>query len=146
MTNTRSPKLLLAAAGIVILATGAASWAQTAPPPGTCEITSGEKSARIPFKLIGTYTVLPADLEGRTIGLVLDTGMPAHGVLLHADSEADTYGLAFVGKARIKGAGGGTVVADLAAGVRINLPGVVLKDQGHVLGPVRDALKRLHVR
>jgi hypothetical protein len=135
MRNTRSPKLLLAAAGIVILATGPASWAQMGPPPGTCEITSGEKSVRIPFKLIGTYAVLPAELGGRTIGLVLDTGMPAHGVLLHAGSEADTYGLAFVGKAPVRGAGGGTVVSDLAVGVQINLPGVVLKDQMAIVMP-----------
>jgi len=135
MRNTRSPKLLLAVAGIVFLATGPASRAQMGPPPGTCEITSGEKSVRIPFKLIGTYAVLPAELGGRTIGLVLDTGMPAHGVLLHAGSEADTYGLAFVGKAPVKGAGGGTVVADLALGVQINLPGVVLKDQMAIVMP-----------
>ncbi len=135
MRNTRSPKLLLAAAGIVILATGPASWAQMGPPPGTCEITSGEKSVRIPFKLIGTYAVLPAELGGQTIGLILDTGMPAHGVLLHAVSEADTYGLDFAGKAPVKGAGGRTVVSDLAVGVQINLPGVILKDQMAIVMP-----------
>lgn len=80
MRNTRSPKLLLAVAGIVFLAAGPTLWAQTGPPPGTCEITSGEKSARIPFKLIDTYAVLPTELGGRTIGLILDTGMPGRNV------------------------------------------------------------------
>jgi len=135
MKNTRFPKFFLAVAGIVSLATGSTLWAQMTPPPGTCEITSGEKSVRIPIKLIDTHVVLPAELGGRTIGLILDTGMPIHGVFLHAGSEADTYGLSFVGKAPVKGVGGGTVVSDLAMGVQINLPGVVLKDQMAIVMP-----------
>ena len=116
----RKPILVLV--GFLLLTACRTSWAQMGPPPGTYEITSGETSVTIPFRLMGTYVLLSAKIGGEEVGLVLDTGMPANGVVLHAGPEGDNYGLEFAGKAGVMGADGGRVNADLASGVRIDLP------------------------
>ena len=128
-------RLILPFLGVLLLSACPAVRAQMGPPPGTFEITSGEASVTIPFKLIGSYVVLPAEINDREIGLVLDTGMPAHGVLLHQGPEGNAYGLDFAGKAPVMGVGGGRVVADLAVGVEVNLPGLVFKDQMAIVMP-----------
>lgn len=128
-------KLVPVFLGAMLLTAGTAAWAQMNPPLGTYEITSGEKTVKIPFQLVGTYVVLGAEIGGREIGLILDTGMPANGILLHAGPEGDSYGLDFVGKAGVMGADGSLVDADLAMGVQINLPGLVLKDQMAIVMP-----------
>jgi hypothetical protein len=119
----------------VLLTAGAKAQAQMGPPSGTYEITSGGHEVTIPFRLIGTYVVLPAEVGGHEIGLILDTGMPANGILLHAGFQGDTYGLDYLGKARVMGADGQMVTADMAMGVSIRLPGLVLKDQMAIVVP-----------
>ena len=85
------------------------SSAQQAPPEGVVEIVSGAKSVTIPFELIGNHIVLPAKINGREIGMILDTGMPANGALLHAGPGGEMYGLQSVGKMPVMGADGGTM-------------------------------------
>jgi len=135
MVNSVLRRLVPFFLGVLLLSGCPAVRAQMGPPPGTCEITSGEASVTIPFKLIGNYVVLPAEINGREIGLILDTGMPAHGVLLHRGLDGDAYGLDFAGKAPVMGVGGGRVVADLAMGVEVGLPGLVFKDQMAIVMP-----------
>lgn len=128
-------RLILVLLGTVFVTASTAACAQMSPPQGTYEITSGESTVKIPFRLIGTYAVIGAEIGGREIGLVLDTGMPANGVLLHAGPEGDIYGLDYVGKAGVMGAGGETVMADMAMGVQIKLPGLILNDQMAIVMP-----------
>jgi hypothetical protein len=127
--------LILLIVGTVLLSAGSAALAQMGPPAGTCEVLSGEDSLTIPVVVKGTYVVITAEINGQEIGLILDTGMPVHGVLLHEGPGGDTYGLEYASKAPIMGAGGGQVEADLAMGVQIKLPGLVLKDQMAIVMP-----------
>jgi hypothetical protein len=120
---------------LLLLATCQTVPAQMGPPPGTYEITSGEKSVTIPFTLKGTYVLFTAEIAGKEIGLVLDTGMPANGVFLHAGPDGYMYGLESVGQAGVKGASGDMVMSDIATGLQIDLPGLVLRDQSAIIMP-----------
>ncbi len=135
MKSIALEKLIIVLLGIVLVTASTAARAQMSPPQGTYEITSGERTVKIPFRLVGTYAVIGAEIGGHEIGLVLDTGMPANGVLLHAGPEGDVYGLDCVGKAGVMGAGGETVMADMAIGVQIKLPGLVLNGQMAIVMP-----------
>lgn len=120
---------------VVLSFTCRTSQAQMGPPPGTYKITSGERSVTIPFRLLGTYVLLTAEIDGVQTGLVLDTGMPANGVLLHARSEGDLYGFESAGQVGVMGASGDLVMADILSGLKINLPGLVLEGQSAIIMP-----------
>lgn len=111
--------------------------AQQGPPPGPYRLLSDSGRVMMPFELVGNHVVLSAEINGRKLGLILDTGMPAHGAILYGGPLADELGLKYVGQAPVLGAGGDgkPILADVAMGVTIGLPALELTDQMVVVMP-----------
>ncbi len=91
----------------------------------------------MPFELVDNHVVLSAEINGRKLGLILDTGMPAHGAILHGGPKIDELGLKYAGQAPVLGAGGDgkPILADVAMGVTIGLSDLELTDQMVVVMP-----------
>ncbi len=94
------------------------------PPTATCRILAEDGRAVIPFEMIGNHVLLPVEVGGTTLRLILDTGMPIDGVLLWGSDRVAAAGLEIIGKSMVMGPGGEGVESDLAMGVTVGLPGV----------------------
>ena len=107
-----------------------------APPSGVSKIVSPNGIATFPFELISNHIVIPVEINGTIVKVVLDTGMPMDGVALHSSQTIDKLNLPFVGKAPIMGgADGATVMIDLALGINFKLPGVEFTSQTVIVMP-----------
>ncbi len=87
------------------------------------------KTTTIPFRLRGDHIHIDAVIDGTKLDLILDTGMPAPGVLLLGGEEVQKLKLNYVGEALIGGAGGKTTPAQIADGVTIQIGDLILKEQ-----------------
>ena len=111
--------------------------AQQGPPPGSYRILSDSGRVTVPFELVGNHVVLSVEINGRKLGLILDTGMPADGAILYGGPQIDELGFEYVAQSPILGAGGDgkPILADVAMGVTIGLPDLELTDQMVVVMP-----------
>lgn len=112
-------------------------------PSGDYEILTGKGETKFPFELIRNQIVVPVEMNGVTLKLILDSGMPADGVLLFGSQRTDDLKLQYVGKAPVMGVGGKAVVADLALGETVSLPGIELKSQMVLVMP-HDSTRSLY--
>ncbi len=101
-----------------------------APPPGESKIIAPDGIAAFPFELVSNHIVIPVEINGVSVRLILDTGMPMEGIILSGTETVVKLNLPIMGKAPIKGAADGAVVmSDFAMGVDFKLPGVEFSDQ-----------------
>ncbi len=114
-----------------------------APQKGSHKMLNEDGKAVVPFEFISSHVVIPVEINGKTLNLILDTGMPIDGALLFGSEAVDALGLQFVGKAPVMGVGGGRVESDLAMGVSFKLPGVELTNQMVLVTP-RDSTRSRH--
>ncbi len=110
--------------------------------PGNYEILTGKGETEFPFELIRNQIVVPVEMNGSTLKLILDSGMPADGVLLFGSQRTDDLKLKYVGKAPVMGVGGKAIDADLAMGETVILPGMELKNQMVIVMP-HDSIRSL---
>ena len=90
----------------------------------------GKRSTTIPFRLFRNHVHVTAEFAGaKKLELILDTGMPAPGVLLFGGPAVQGLNLAYAGEARIAGAGGGSSPAKVAVGVEFRIGDLVLAGQ-----------------
>ena len=113
-----------------------------APASGAYRMLTEAGKTKIPFEFISNHVVIPVKLEGKTLDLILDTGMPLDGVLLFGSETVSDLALEYVGKAPVMGVGGHKVMADLAMGVSLTLPGVEFSNQMALVMPQDSTLSR----
>ena len=100
------------------------------PGPGAYAWLNNKKSTSVPFRLFRNHVHIEAEINGaKKLELILDTGMPAPGVLLLGEEKVRELNLAYVGEARIGGAGGGSTPARIAAGVSLRIGDLQLTEQ-----------------
>ena len=101
-----------------------------APPPGESKIITPSGIATFPFELVSNHIVIPVEINGTVVKLILDTGMPMEGLILSGGQSTEKLNLPIMGKAPIVGgADGNTVMTDLSMEVDFKLPGVEFSDQ-----------------
>ncbi len=99
------------------------------PSAGQLRWLSEERRSEIPFELERNHVIVPVRINGRSVRLVLDTGMPAHGVVLFGGLRVDSIPPTFTGKAVVAGVGAGRTEAQTANDATIELPGLELTQQ-----------------
>jgi predicted aspartyl protease len=93
------------------------------PPPGAWRMESQDGSTIVPFELLADHVVIPVNVNGQPLKLILDTGMPVDGVLLWGSQRVEAAELEYAGKSLVMGPGGNPVESDLAMGVMLEVPG-----------------------
>lgn len=134
---------------LITLLCFATAAAQMGPPPGSYRMLDGKTSTTVPFRLERNHVVLQIRVNGiEGFDFVLDTGMPAHGALLHGGSKTDDLGLEFIGQAMVGGAGGSNELlpASIAQGVSLALGDIELTEQFVIVMPYdsTSVLQRSH--
>ncbi len=104
-------------------------------PVGTVEFSNNNTSTSLPFKLMDHLVVIDVELNGITMNLVLDSGMPFDGVLLYGSNKIDSAKLSFSSKMPIRGIGGDPVLADVCMGAAFKVPSLTLSNQMIVVVP-----------
>ena len=100
------------------------------PASGSHAWLDGKKTTTIPFRLSRNHVHILAEVNGtKKLDLILDTGMPAPGVLLLEGPAVRELNLAYAGEAMIAGAGGGTSPAKIATGLSLKIGDLLLKEQ-----------------
>ncbi len=90
----------------------------------------GKKGTTIPFRLFRNHVHIEAEVNGaKKLELILDTGMPAPGVLLLGGEKIRELNLSYTGEARIGGAGGSSSPAKIATGVSLKIGDLLLEGQ-----------------
>lgn len=101
---------------------------QMRPPAGTVTLDGGATRTIIPFELVNHHVILPVTVGDAELRIVLDTGMPSHGLLLYSNERTAEAKIAFDPnmRAQIGGAGGHgeRIFAQIAPGASFTLPGV----------------------
>lgn len=113
-----------------------------APSPATCRILAADGRAVVPFEMIGNHVLLPVEVGGTTLRLILDTGMPIDGVLLWGSDRIADAGLDFIGRSMVMSPGGEGVESDLAMDVTVGLPGVECSGMMAIVMPEDAARSR----
>jgi hypothetical protein len=106
------------------------------------EFSKDLTSATVPFKLINNAIVVQLELNGKTLNLLLDTGMPIEGAILYGSSKIDSANLSFSAKIPVGGMGGNAVQSDISMGATIMLPDLKLTNQMIIVMP-NDPVLRL---
>ena len=102
----------------------------TRPASGSHAWLNEKKNTTIPFRLFRNHVHIEAEVNGaKKVDLILDTGMPAPGVLLLEGPAVRELNLAYAGEARIAGAGGGSSPAKIATGVSLKIGDLLLEGQ-----------------
>ncbi len=115
-----------------------------APMQAGSRIDSPGGTATFPFELISNHIMLPVEIRGTVVKLILDTGMPIEGAILFGSEVIDGLNLTYMGKAPIMGAGGSTVESDLAIGIDFKLPGVSFSGQMVMVMPYEAGRNKHH--
>lgn len=100
------------------------------PPAGECVVTATGR-IEIPFRVLNNHVLIPVSVNGSSpLELILDTGMPVYGVMLHPGPEVDAIEFDTEGAPQVMVAGGGSdTVQRAAVNVTVELPGVVFRGQ-----------------
>lgn len=97
---------------------------------------AGKDFVEVPFEVISNLMVIPVSLNGsRPLRYVLDTG--AQGALLNSSTLADSLNLKVIGKASLRGAGGGGAPTEAAIvePVTFSIGGIELSECPLVVRP-----------
>ena len=109
---------------------GCGAGGSAGPAAGTHAWLNGKKSTTVPFRLYRNHVHVEAEFNGaKKLELILDTGMPAPGVLLMGGAAVRELNLAYAGEARVGGAGGGSFPAKVAVGVALRIGDLLLEGQ-----------------
>ena len=111
-----------------------------APKEGAYKMSTEDGKTVIPFQFVSNHVIIPVEVSGDTLDLILDTGMPLDGALLFGSDKVGKLGLEYVGKAPVIGVGGDKTESDVAMGVSFRLPGVEFTKQMVLVTPP-DSLK-----
>jgi hypothetical protein len=96
-------------------------------PPPEIRALFEDGAMTIPFDLVNNHIIIPVSVEGTRFDVILDTGMPASGLMLYGTDAVDDLGLEYGPmKVRIGGAGneGAPLEARLAIGVTVDVASV----------------------
>lgn len=120
--------LTLATSGLAVAQEREAVPARV-PALGAYRMTAPDGKTVFPFQFISNHVVIPVELNGDTLRLILDTGMPVDGALLFGSERVEKLGLQYVGKAPVTGVGGDKTESDVAMGVTFRVPGAEFTNQ-----------------
>ena len=67
-------------------------------PSGNYEMLTNKGEIQFPFELIRNQIVIPVEMNGSTLKLTFDSGMPADGVILFGNKSIDDLQFQYVGK------------------------------------------------
>ena len=134
--NDSAIRLVIGALGCLatlVVAAKAPAIGQFAPPDRTrFEVVAESGKPEIPFERINNHVVVPLSINGsKEFQLVLDTGMPASGVVLYGDERIEALDLDYAPiQAQVGGAGGEgqTIQAQIALEEELRLPGLEMHD------------------
>ncbi|HUV29641.1 MAG TPA: PDZ domain-containing protein [Acidobacteriota bacterium] len=108
------------------------------PGPGKHIFLSEDGTARIPFAPDLGYVVFAAKVNGKAnVRLILDTGMPMPGLIMIGKGNKDQLGMNFVAEMPVPGDPGNQepLMASVAQGVSLSLPGLELTDLSAIVEP-----------
>src|SRR4030095_5688460 len=101
-------RILVASLLLCLTGLAAASQDETRDPAGhhpraRIEMPAGVDEISVPFRLFNHHIVLPVTVNGSgPLQIVLDTGMPTEGLLLHETHKTKSLNLAFVENPHVK--------------------------------------------
>jgi hypothetical protein len=106
------------------------------PPKGECTVTASGP-IEVPFRVFRNHVLIPVSVNGSPpLDVVLDTGMPVPGIMLHPGPEVDAIEFDTDGAPQVVVAGaGGDGVERVAMNVTFELPGVAFTGQMAIVGP-----------
>jgi hypothetical protein len=104
-------------------------------PQGTYRWAPLMTRTTIPFELDKDLITISVEINGVNTKLILDTGMPAMGALLNNSNIANKLNLSYSGEAKIGGAGGGSVNAKIASGVKFKIGDLEFSNQTLIVMP-----------
>jgi membrane-associated protease RseP (regulator of RpoE activity) len=99
--------------------------------------------ARVPIVFARNQVRVPVSVQGSApFQLILDTGMPTRGILLHRTERVDALGLDFADADSLTGAGGAgqTVASRVATASRIEIGGFAISNVPVIVLPARSGL------
>jgi hypothetical protein len=113
-------------------------------PASKIEVRAADGRVVIPFRLSANHLLIPITIQGTTLEMILDTGMPMDGVMLYRDDKVGRLALpAEKGmEARVAGAGGegGPVAAQLVQGLTIDIGDLRLTEARAIVTPPMPGL------
>lgn len=119
----------------IVALTGGLLFAQEQLPAGGYKFANQQTSTAIPFKLINNLIVVPVELNGQTLNLVLDSGMPFDGAILFGSAKVDAIKLNYSSKMAVGGPDGQPVMSDVSTGAMLKIPNLTLTNQMIVVLP-----------
>lgn len=100
------------------------------PPSGSARLLSETGVVEIPFEHVFDYIVIPVSVDGsEPLRLILDTGMPFYGAVLHPNPRTDAIELVNRDSVQVVVGGLEDVTPRVGSGVTLTIPGVELTDQ-----------------
>ncbi|MEZ5357296.1 MAG: PDZ domain-containing protein [Candidatus Zixiibacteriota bacterium] len=106
------------------------------PPPGTYKILYADSTIKIPFEIYRGDIRMRAQINGKSVHVLLDNGYLWDQLLFWGGPEVDSLGFTYEMEGTIGGVGDGDAIqADVATGVTISFPGVEFYDQEAIVMP-----------
>ena len=98
--------------------------------PGSARLLSEDGVVELPFEHAFDYIVVPVSVDGSDpLRLILDTGMPFYGAVLHPNARTDAIELVNRDSVQVMVGGFEDYQPRVGTGVTLTLPGVELTDQ-----------------
>ncbi len=114
------------------------------PPPGSCQVLSGDGSIRIPFDVFRDDIRMEAEVNGVDLKLLLDNGFLWDQLLFWGSPTIDSLRLEMDGEIAVGGSGDGEpVVSRTASHVTVRFDDVVFHDQVAVVTPSSSGVAEL---
>jgi len=113
-------------------------------PIGTYEFANEKTNIVLPFKLRDNLVVVDVELNGITMNLILDSGMPMDGAILFGSSKVDSAKLSYSAKMPIRGIGGSSVLSDVCIGATLEVTDLKFSNQMVLVIP-HDNERSLHL-
>jgi hypothetical protein len=113
------------------------------PQSGEYRLLTEDGVTVIPFEFISNHVVIPVEVNGKTLKLILDTGMPLDGALLFGSEKVNALDFNYIGKAPVMGAGGNMVESDMTMGVTLRIPHAEFTNQMVLVMP-QDSIRSKH--
>jgi len=105
------------------------------PPAGECIVTA-DGPIEVPFRVLNNHVLIPVSVNGSApLELILDTGMPVYGVMLHPGPEVAAIPFDTEGAPQVMVAGSAEGPAQAAVNVTLGLPGVEFRGQLAIFAP-----------
>lgn len=137
--------LLLCLTGLVVARQSEMNDPESRHPRPRIEMPAGADEITVPFRLFNHHIVLPVTVNGsRPLQIVLDTGMPTEGLLLHDTDKTKSMNLAFAENPHVKvggvGGKGKPMAVRMAEGLAVRIGDLSLSDMQVTLLPPMPGL------